>query len=395
MTIYLLFKLLQIFTSSKKFCVFFFILPKDVFGQSSSVSRRLQFDGEEGINMDVDSYMQNSYSLVTGIQENVTAHQQQCSNVSEIDKALEIQTTIAAYSLQNDDNCFRTVVESLSARGFVVVNNHLQPDNRVGREDENSCRTTTAEAVQCQGKQVENDDAVSSICGQFECLSVLEGVVYDVQAASKKDASRIRTASVLATVGPHPNIVSYFSNWTDARFHYVQMEFCPENLSSVSDRLTHTSDFRIVLEHVACALYYLHSVKKYAHNRVNRWNIYQKLEDDGVHAVYKLGGFHSASKLQQPSDDEAAFSDVRSLCFTVLRLMKYRYGSELVDDKDARELLSYLSSVVKGRAEPSANDIGEVFWATNGRLDAQNVWQWCCSARERRQYLMDVDMVSV
>lgn len=370
----------------------FFVLPKDVFGQPSSVSRRLQFDGEERINMDVDSYMQNSYHLVSSIQENITAHQKQCSNVREIDEALEIQTTIAAYSLQNDDNCFRTVVESLSARGFVVVNNHVQPDNRDGREDGNGCRTT---ALQCrQGREVEHDDAVSSISGQFECLSVLEGVIYGVQAASKKDASRIRTASVLATVGPHPNIVSYFSNWTDARFHYVQMEFCPKNLSSVSDRLTHAPDFRIVLEHVACALHYLHSVKKYAHNRVNRWNIYQKLEGDGVHVVYKLGGFHSASKLQQPPDDAAAFSDVRSLCLTVLRLMKYRYGCELVADKDARELLSYLSVAVKSRVE-SSDDIGEAVWVTNGHLDALNVWQWCCSARERRQYLMDVDMASV
>lgn len=339
--------------------------------------------------MDVDSYIQN---MVTSIQTNIIGHQEQCPNICEIDKAPEIQTTIAAYSLQNN-NCFQTVVESLSARGFVIINKHQQPVIQVSCEDKNGCRTTAKEVLQSPSRKVENNDTVSTICEQFECLSMLEGIVYNVQAASKENTLMAQSANVLAVVGPHPNIVSYFSNWTDARFHYVQMEFCPLNLSSVSDHLVHASDFCIVLEHIAHALHYLHCVKKYAHNRVNRWNIYQKLEDGGARVVYKLGGFHSVTKLEQPSDDVSTLADVRSLCSTVLRLMKYR-NNELKDDIIKHKLLSYLSVAVKGHIK--SNDINDGIQEIDNRLDALNVWQWCCSVQEcQRQYSMDVTMRSV
>lgn len=293
----------------------------------------------------------------------------------------------AAYDVQ-DFGHFRTVVESLFARGFVVLKNHQSRDNgnEIGEEAPDNAAV--------RGPPVDDDDDddddydVSSVCGQLECLSVMDGVVYGVRVADKRDAARARSVIALAAAGAHPNIISYFSNWTDARYRYVQLEFCPESLSSVSDLLECGVHFRDVLEHVACALHYLHRVKRYAHNRVNRWNIY-RTNADGDHAVYKLGGFLEATRLRQPADDAAAFADVQSLCMTVLRLMSRReHGFDA--DEEFRELRSYLSSVtgsVDGSTVPPFGNVVDAAAnpAPDGRVNALSVWRWCCSNRQRQQ----------
>lgn len=285
----------------------------------------------------------------------------------------------AAYGVQ-DSGHFRAVIESLLARGFVVLKNH-QP-----RGDGNGTGEGAPDAAVVGGPANDDNGDVSSVCGQLECLSAMEGVVYGLHVADKRDAARARSVTVLAAVGAHPNIVSYFSNWTDSRYRYVQLEYCPENLSSVSDRLECGADFRALLEHVACALDYLHRVKRYAHNRVNQWNIY-RTDGDGNRAVYKLGGFLEATRLRQPVDDAAAFADVQSLCTTVLRLMR-RHDNGFDDaDDDVRELRFYLSSVigcVDDSAEPSIDNVA-ANPAPDGRVNALSVWRWCCSSRQRQQ----------
>lgn len=321
-----------------------------------SVARRLKFDDDV---MDVDNCTSDGDSL----QVKPFEIQQQPYRANGSGGIASVtQTTIATYSLKDNDR-LRTIFETLSARGFIVKNH----EQWTGFGDTSLSAVVPGSVSRAEK---DDDDDVLSICGQFECLSVLEGVIYGVQAASKEDAVQARATGVLAAVGTHPNIVSYFSSWTDARFHYVQMELCPENLSSASDRFERVAEYRIVVEHVACALHYLHVAKKYVHNRVNRWNIYRTVMDGSN--VYKLGGFSAATALQgSAAEDPAALADVRSLCTTVLRLM--RYCNSDLDNKDMHALHSYLSFVVGS--------------TTKVTVDALSVWRWCYEAREQQDII--------
>jgi len=203
--------------------------------------------------------------------------------------------------------------------------------------------------------------SLSFVCGQFECLSVFEGITYTVRVAAAGLAgdNLNETAKVLATIGPHPHIVSYFCNWMDARYHYMQTEQCQASLASLP--INNIADCRTVLEHISCALHYLHDGKMYAHNRVSRPNIYSAL--DGDHVVYKLGGFDAATKLLK--DGSSASSDVQSLCLMVSELIK-NGDEQSIDEEDLQLYLSNMEETVN----PAA-------------LNALSIWRWCCGARHR------------
>jgi len=220
-----------------------------------------------------------------------------------------------------------------------------------------------------QMKDMIRDDRVqtslSIVCGQFECLSVFEGITYTVRVAATGSAgdNLIETAKILATVGPHPHIVSYFCNWMDAGYHYMQTEQCQASLQSLP--MNNIADCRTVLEHISCALHYLHDGKMYAHNRISRPNIYSAL--DGDHIVYKLGGFDAATKLLL--DGSAAVSDVQSLCLMVSELIKNGEGWS-ADEEDLRLYLSNMEETVN----PAV-------------VNALAVWRWCCSVQHRPSLL--------
>jgi len=344
----------------------------DIFEQSTRVARRLQFDNDE-MNTDVNNYISDTNNI-----------KELCSTNNIDIVPPDIQTTVASYSQQKNDknDIFQTMVESLTTRGFIVKKNYL--------DSQQSNLDNTKE-------EVTEDSNILSICGQFECLSVLEGIVYSVQAANKKNNSQINSVKILATVGSHPNIISYFSSWTDARFHYVQMELCQKNVYSVSHQLNNAVDFRTVLEHISCALHYLHDIKKYTHNKVNQWNIYQTMGNDTDCVVYKLGGFCSASKLSSPSE---TLVDIGSLCLTVLQLLKNRYEDFDINE-DTSTLRSYLA-LVKDNVDSSnitsiwinGNNAFPEFTA-NRYIDARSIWRWCCSTRQqqlerRRRHLLAI-----
>lgn len=208
--------------------------------------------------------------------------------------------------------------------------------------------------------------SLSLVCGQFESLSVFEGITYTVHVAAAGSAgdNLIETAKVLATVGPHPHIVSYFCNWMDACYHYMQTEQCQASLQSLP--MNNIADCRTVLEHISCALHYLHDGKMYAHNRVSRQNIYSAL--DGDHVVYKLGGFDAATKLLL--DGSAAVSDVQSLCLMVSDLIKNGEGWS-ADEEDLRLYLLNMEETVN----PAV-------------VNALAVWRWCCSSAQQRPPLL-------
>lgn len=263
--------------------------------------------------------------------------------------------------MTSEDDSYMTIIDSLSARGF-VVNNHSPCDDSGGSLEQNEPHMLVNADLETTDMTREVGDVLTSlspICGQFECLSVFEGIVYTVHVASSGPAGddSIETAKVLATVGPHPHIVSYFCSWTDAHYHYIQTEQCQASLSSL--RMNNVADCRTVLEHISCALHYLHDGKMYSHNRVSRLNIYLAL--DGDRSVYKLGGFGAATKMLE--DHSAAAADVQSLCFLISELI------ENVDEwsADEEDLRLYLSNIAGNQA--TAN--------------ALSVWRWCCDTRHR------------
>jgi len=117
-----------------------------------------------------------------------------------------------------------TIIDSLSARGF-VVNNQSPCDDGGGSLGQYNLHMSTGPDLETPDmtREVggELTSPLSPFCGQFQCLSVFEGIVYTVRVAAVGPAgdNSIETAKVLATVGPHPHIVSYFCNWTDAHYH--------------------------------------------------------------------------------------------------------------------------------------------------------------------------------
>jgi len=257
-----------------------------------------------------------------------------------------------------------TIIDSLSARGF-VVNNQSPCDDGGGSLGQYNLHMSTGPDLETPDmtREVggELTSPLSPFCGQFQCLSVFEGIVYTVRVAAVGPAgdNSIETAKVLATVGPHPHIVSYFCNWTDAHYHYIQTEQCQSSLSSL--RMNNVADCRTVLEHISCALHYLHNGKMYSHNRVNRPNIYLALDGDRV--VYKLGGFDAATKILV--DSSAAAADVQSLCLMVSELIENGDGWS-ADEEDLRLYLSNLSGTVNAAA-----------------ANALSIWRWCYSAQHR------------
>jgi len=256
-----------------------------------------------------------------------------------------------------------TIINSLSARGF-VVNNHSPCDDGCGSLGQYDLHMSASADLETKDMTREVGGALTSlspVCGHFECLSVFEGIVYTVRVAAAGPAgdNSIETAKVLATVGPHPHIVSYFCNWTDANYHYIQTEQCQASLSSL--HMNNVADCRTVLEHISCALHYLHDGKMYSHNRINRLNIYLALDGDCV--VYKLGGFGAATKILE--DRSAAVADVQSLCLMVSELIKNVDGWS----PDEEDLRLYLSNIA-GTVNPAS-------------ANALSVWRWCSGARHR------------
>ncbi|XP_060855871.1 uncharacterized protein LOC132933623 isoform X2 [Metopolophium dirhodum] len=300
-------------------------------------SRRLLFDDEEKVSV------------------NKAVNQQLIINSQPTDVMKEKMTS--------EDDSYMTIIDSLSTRGF-VVNNHSPCDDSGGSLGQSELHMSAGTDLETTDMTREVGGVLTSlspVCSQIECLSVFEGIVYTVRVAAVGPAgdNLVETAKVLATVGPHPHIVSYFCNWADAHYHYIQTEQCQSSLSSL--RMNNVADCRTVLEHISCALHHLHNGKMYSHNRVNRPNIYLALDGDRV--VYKLGGFDAATKILV--DSSAAAADVQSLCLMVSEMIENGDGWS-ADEEDLRLYLSNMAETVNLCA-----------------ANALSVWRWCCSARHR------------
>lgn len=289
------------------------------------------------------------------------------------------------------DDSFRIVHETLTSRGFVVKDYRRfdvddDDDEYVADAVNERGQRITFMAVDGEGSATYGQGSGSTLTspfvgdGSFGCLSLMDGIIYGVTVALVDDEDFARSLRTLADVGMHPHVVSYFSGWTDAHFRYAQTEYWPPgNLRPCHGT---AADYRTVLEHVACALHYLHDGKKYAHNRVDRQSIYSTGGGSGV--VYKLGGFNLATKL--PVEDglvaaSVTLADVGSLCSTVSLLLRDCNNGGLStdddEDDDVDELRSYLSFVAAAAdgVTTTALDVGS----------ALAVWRWCRSVRHQRR----------
>lgn len=295
--------------------------------------------------------------------------------------------------MTTDDNQDQIILESLLSRGFIVQKHNLlgvrgekEGDEYENHQLFNTILNTTADK---EKKEKKNDNKFY-VCGQFACLSLLEGIVYGIQVNSSivmEDS--VSMTKVLAAVSSHPHIVSYFSNWTDGHFHYIQTELYCTNLSILLDHnrgIGRVVDYWTVLEHVACALHYLHDEKKYTHNNVDRWNIYS-MTDTHDRIVYKLGGFHGASKLLAEDGclTIATNTDIKSLCSTVTWLIKESdyYGNKDFDNNDVQSLHSHMLYIIE--KIDSMTFIGNLP-SENLDINAFNVWRWCCRTRNQQRH---------
>lgn len=289
----------------------------------------------------------------------------------------------------NGNNHFRTIVKSLLNRGFMVENHccSLQFDLKEGI-NENCLRLTT----------VDPKTVHDLVCnGKFKCISLFDGQVYNVQVSAEKDSS-LQLARVLAALGEHPHIVSYYSNWLDTSYHYIQTELCLEHLASSAfgEHLKITANYRMILEHVASALHYLHDFKNYAHNNVNSNTVFYTITNGSV--IYKLGEFHHATRLlDKVNYATSTASDVTSLCSTVLWLIEANNGDieNISKDKELRLLCDYLlfiTSAVNSAMAYPADIEGCIAMMSSVTIhtNALDIWRWCSSARQRQNLVSTV-----
>lgn len=280
----------------------------------------------------------------------------------------------------NGNNRFRSIIESLLTRGLIVENHCcLQFDLGEGI-NKNRLKSTTYD------QKIVHD----LVCnGKFKCLSLFDGQIYNVKVSVEKDSS-LQLARVLAALGEHPHIVSYYSNWFDTHYHYIQTELCQANLASSArdEYLKNAADYKIVLEHIASALHYLHNFKKYSHNYVNSNTIFYTITNGGV--IYKLGEFQGATQLlDNVSCMTTTASDVTSLCSTVLLLIGANNGDieNISKDKELHSLYNYLlfiTSAVDSATTYSADigDFNAMMSSVTIPTNALDIWRWCCSARQ-------------
>ena len=133
----------------------------------------------------------------------------------------------------------------------------------------------------------------------FRCMHRLEGVSYAVKVLNQRIFSEcdLRQALLevqsLAVVGPHPNIVRYFSSWIESEQLFIQMELCESTLlSSKDDGDAFTEDEVLsVMREISSALRHIH-VMGIAHLDVKPDNIYV-----GRGGEYKLGDFGRAARM--------------------------------------------------------------------------------------------------
>ncbi|MQL82804.1 hypothetical protein Taro_015288 [Colocasia esculenta] len=139
-------------------------------------------------------------------------------------------------------------------------------------------------------------------CGNFsrvfKVLKRIDGCMYAVKQSIRQlrqDMDRRRAlmeVQALAALGPHENIVGYYSSWFENEQLYIQMELCDCCLCINKSQISNVEEILQVLYQVVKALQFMHE-RGIAHLDVKPDNIYVK------NGVYKLGDFGCATRLDR------------------------------------------------------------------------------------------------
>ncbi|XP_060181428.1 wee1-like protein kinase [Lycium barbarum] len=133
----------------------------------------------------------------------------------------------------------------------------------------------------------------------FKVFKRIDGCMYAVKHSTKQlhqDTDRrkaLMEVQALAALGPHENVVGYYSSWFENEHLYIQMELCDHSLSNKKySKLYSEVEVLEAMYQVAKALQYIHH-RGVAHLDVKPDNIYVKS------GVYKLGDFGCATLLDK------------------------------------------------------------------------------------------------
>ncbi|KAJ0183004.1 hypothetical protein K1T71_000980 [Dendrolimus kikuchii] len=110
-------------------------------------------------------------------------------------------------------------------------------------------------------------------CGEFglvtKCLNKLDGCVYALKRSLRPVGSTVIERAAYtevyahSAVGKHPNIVNYYSAWTEDGHMIIQSEYCDGG--SLQQRLADgplcESEMMVLLQHVASGLAFIHAMK--------------------------------------------------------------------------------------------------------------------------------------
>jgi wee1-like protein kinase len=180
----------------------------------------------------------------------------------------------------------------------------------------------------------------------------------------------LQEAQVLGRLEPHPNVVRYYSSWTEPGFEggerlYTQLELCDVALDThieLGDRITEAEIVKLARQ-IASALQHLHA-HGVAHMDLKPANVYLKYkeeendEDSTMHAepVYKLGDFGQATKLQIGSTGEAMVNE-GDCRYLPLEVMNSNYSA--LDKADMFSLGAMMFELASGRELPSGGQTYE------------------------------------
>ncbi|KAM3356129.1 wee1-like protein kinase isoform X1 [Capsicum galapagoense] len=133
----------------------------------------------------------------------------------------------------------------------------------------------------------------------FKVFKRIDGCMYAVKHSTKQlhqntdRRQALMEVQALAALGPHENVVGYYSSWFENEHLYIQMELCDHSLSNKKySKLFSEVEVLEAMYQVAKALQYIHQ-KGVAHLDVKPDNIYVKS------GVYKLGDFGCATLLDK------------------------------------------------------------------------------------------------
>ncbi|KAH0637047.1 wee1-like protein kinase [Solanum tuberosum] len=133
----------------------------------------------------------------------------------------------------------------------------------------------------------------------FKVFKRIDGCMYAVKHSTKQlhqDTDRrkaLMEVQALAALGPHENVVGYYSSWFENEHLYIQMELCDHSLSNKKySKLFSEVEVLEAMYQVAKALQFIHQ-RGVGHLDVKPDNIYVK------NGVYKLGDFGCATLLDK------------------------------------------------------------------------------------------------